>query len=50
LFTSLVQSVEIAHRQRRAVQRWCKGDAITVQRRRLAGDGVVDFPPLQHIP
>ena len=42
-------SMETALGQRRAVQRRCKGDAVAVRRRRLAGDGVVDFPPLQHI-
>jgi len=42
-------SMETALGQRRAVQRRCKGDAVAVRRRRLAGDGAVDFPPLQHI-
>ena len=42
-------SMETALGQRRAVQRRCKGDAVAVRRRQHAGDGAVDFPPLQHI-
>ena len=42
-------SMETAHRQRRVMQRRCKGDAVAVRRRRLTGDGAVDFPLLQHI-